>query len=235
MKNFISQIAFATTAASAAAVLGVTGSAGAVTLNFESGFADLDPVSTIIAPDGNQVTFSVGPVTTSGNGPAFIAETGAPITAFLNDDGLSQSAIIGNYFLTTDQTFNPSPYNFFIEFANPVSDLSLDLIDYELFSPESTVTLNLFSDNFSTAIASQTFPAGVGNENITNLSLTNPTGLISSASIIFENNIDTGYGIDNITFTTTSTTVPESSSTLGLLALGTLGAGSLLKRKSNIQ
>ena len=74
------------------------------TIDFESGFSDLQPVDTVLA-GGKEVTFSVGPGTAGGISPAFIAEVGAPVTGFGPNDG-GGTAIepeIGSFFLTNNE------------------------------------------------------------------------------------------------------------------------------------
>ena len=235
MKNSVTQ--FVSTAAGVAVLLlGTLETARAATMtttiDFESGFSDLQPVDTVLA-GGNQVTFGVGPGTTGGISPAFIAEVGNPVSGFNPNDG-GGTAIepeIGHFFLT-DEIQGPSNiFNHFIEFDQPVSSLSTDILDFGRLG--STVTLTAFSDLFSTAIASDTFivvPSGVPNTSLRTLFVEVPDNLIQSASIV-HSAMDRGTGIDNITFEMETVDVPEPSSMLGLLALGTLGVGSLLKCK----
>ncbi|MBP0015963.1 MAG: PEP-CTERM sorting domain-containing protein, partial [Cyanobacteria bacterium SBLK] len=92
-----------------------------------------------------------------------------------------------------------------------------------------TVTLNVFSDLFSTNIGSSTFTItpGLPDPNLETLFVNLSGNLIRSASIVHSGS-DGGTGIDNITFTRK---VPEPSSLLGLLVLGTLGLGLKSSRK----
>ena len=215
--------------------LGTLGAAQAAsittTIDFESGFSDLQPVDTVLA-GGNQVTFSVGPGTTGGISPAFIAETGGPITAFSPNDGAGTAiaADIGSFFLT-----DRGASNYFIEFDQAVSGLGVDILDFrgDGGTRGGDVTLTAFSDLFSTAISSTTFTIvnGLPDANLESLFVDVPGNLIQSASIVYSGR-DIGTGIDNITF---ETEIPEPSSVLGLLALATLGASSRLVRKQKQQ
>jgi len=77
----------------AAFVLGITGieaqQAFADVIDFESGFADLDPVTDVITAT-NTVTFGVG--SCDDQGTAFIAETGDPRTAYTPSDNIPAGA-----------------------------------------------------------------------------------------------------------------------------------------------
>lgn len=200
------------------------------TIDFESGFSDLDPVSTV-STGGTQVTFSIGPGTIGGIAPAKIAEIGAPSTGFALRDGQRTAIepLIGNFFLT-DTT--RTAYNYFMEFDQLVSSLSIDILDFRADGGGAvgdTVTLNVFSDLFSTNIGSATFTIapGLPDPNLETLFVNLSDNLIRSASIV-QSGADNGTGIDNITFTRK---VPEPSSLLGLLVLGTLGFGLKSARK----
>ena len=239
MKNSLTQLV-STAAGAAVFLLGTVGAAPAATMtttiDFESGFVDFQPVDTIVA-GGKQVTFSVGPGTTGGISPAFIAEVGAPATGFAPNDGggTAIEAEIGSFFLTDQNPEAGQFFDYFIEFDQPASSLSVDLLDFRNDGGGivgDTVTLTVFSDLFSTAIGSDTFiiTAGLPDPNLQTLFVEVPGNLIQSASIV-NSGLDGGTGIDNITFKMETVDVPESSSILGLLALGTLGVGSTLLRK----
>lgn len=227
-----SLFSFVSIAASTAVLcLGTMGAAQAgsitTTIDFESGFSELQPVDTILT-GGNQVTFSVGSGTTGGISPGFIAEVGAPVTGFWPNDGggTAIEADIGSFFLT-----DRGALNYFIEFDKTVSSLGVDILDFrgDGGTRDGDVTLTAFSDLFSTAIGSTTFTIvpGLPNPNLESLFVDVPGNLIQSASIVYSGR-DIGTGIDNITF---ETEVPEPSSVMGLLALATLGAGSTMRRK----
>ena len=207
-------------------------------IDFENGFVDLQSVSTVVTAD-NQITFSVGSGNAGGSSPAFIAEVGGNTTAFQPNDGAGTplEPLIGNFILTDD--FSPTSVlglNYFIEFENPVSRLSLDLLDYgDIPSTGQTATLTAFSDTFLTPIDSDVFTVTNApiDANLGNLLVTPSNGLIQSASVVFSRNVrilDPGTAIDNIRFDTVPTeNVPEPSSLLGLLAV--LGFGVVFRPK----
>ena len=212
--------------------LGSISAAKAATIDFEAGFSDLDPVGTVTASDGNEVTFSVGPGTTGGSSTAFITEIGAPVTALAPRDGrlTTIDSQIGNFFLSDENNGPLNSLNYFMEFADPITELSVDILDFRRDggpTPIRTVTLTTFSDSFTTVVGSAVFDItrGLPNPNLETLRVDNPNGLIRSASIVY--GVDSGTGIDNITFKT----APEPAAVVSLLALGALGAGTLLKRK----
>ncbi|MGK7926041.1 MAG: hypothetical protein AB4290_12490 [Spirulina sp.] len=200
----------------------------ATTIDFESGFSDGDSVSTVSA-GGTQVTFSVGSGTTGGSDPATIAEVGFPLTGFYPTDGQGTAieSSIGNFFLT--DTFGTA-HNYFMEFDQLVSSLSVDLLDFRAEGSivvGDTVTLNVFSDLFSTNIGSATFTitSGLPDPNLEPLLVNLSDNLIRSASII-QSGEDGGTGIDNIMFEREIKDVPDPSSLLGLFVLGTLALSS---------
>ncbi|NEQ64411.1 MAG: PEP-CTERM sorting domain-containing protein [Symploca sp. SIO2D2] len=223
-------------------------SADAAIIDFETGFQDLEPVNTLVASDGNILTFSVGSGTSGGSSPAFIAEVGLPITAFGPDDGEGTffESQIGNYVLTdfTRSSSNPS-FNYFIEFEESVSNFSVDLLDYTEVTG-SNVTVTAYSDSFITIIGSAigsptstNTTVSLGNTSLNTISL-GALGGIHSISII-GNIVDAGTAIDNISFTTEkisepSTSVPEPSTIFGTgLALGLGGFLNWSRRKKLAQ
>ncbi|MBP0022349.1 MAG: hypothetical protein J7647_32930, partial [Cyanobacteria bacterium SBLK] len=128
------------------------------TIDFESGFSDRQPVS-IVSTGGTQVTFSVGPGTAGGSSSGQIAEIGAPSTGFALRDGQGTAIepLIGNFFFTDTTS---TAHNYFMEFDRLVSSLSIDILDFRVDGGGAvgdTVTLNVFSDLFSTNIGSSTF------------------------------------------------------------------------------
>jgi len=176
------------------------------TIDFEA-FANLTalgPVTTVT----NTVTFSV-----TGGGTAFVADVGAPVTAFVSLD-TPATAVAGARFLT-DETAGPSAaLDYFMTFASPVLNLSLDLYDYRVDGGPSagdTATLNVFSDaSFTTLVGSSVFTIPVLNPvdgNVENLSVPSPSAPILSASVVFMAG-DVGTGIDNVTFTTATAVAP---------------------------
>jgi len=189
----------------AAFVLGVSGieaqQAFADLIDFETGFADSDPVTAVVTAT-NVVTFGVEPC--GAPGTAFIAETGTPTTAYVPTDDIPTGAS-GSFFLT-DETAGPSTsLDYCISFATPVNNLSVDLYDYRTDGGASVgdvATLTVF-DAGGSPVGSVTFTitAGLPDPNLATLSIQSPTGLISSAELSFSVS-DKGTGIDNIDFTT---------------------------------
>ncbi|PNW37120.1 UNVERIFIED_CONTAM: hypothetical protein BEN50_01980 [Euhalothece sp. KZN 001] len=168
-------------------------------IDFEN-FSDLQEINTVSVP-GNEVTFTTG--TTTGTNPAYIAGVGDPVTGFGPDDGAGTpiESQIGDFFLTTQNVTDRNRKNYFIEFDQPVENLSIDALDF-LIAGER-ITLTVFSESFSTAVGSDTFtiPSSAPNPNLETLSVANPSASIRSASLILTgDDIDTG--IDNITFDT---------------------------------
>lgn len=191
--------------------------AHAGTINFESGFADLDPVSAVVLPGENTVTFSVG---SKGAGPAYIAAVGGPETAFAPDD-MTVGGRAGGYFLT-DETAGPSvALDYFMEFAAPIELLSLHVYDFrgDGGAPVgSTVTLTLY-DAFDAVVGTDSFtiPALLEEGNVIDLTVV-PGANAMWAALTFDAG-DIGIGVDNITIRT----VPEPSAAaclLGAVALG---------------
>ena len=125
---------FAACGLSAWAMLVCTGTAKADLIDFETGFSGLEAVGTIVTPS-NAVTFSVGSSTIGpGAGPGFVAGVGdLPGVAFDGTAGIDSvitPSVAGSYFLTDE--FLPAPsneleLNYFLEFATPVTSISLNL------------------------------------------------------------------------------------------------------------
>jgi hypothetical protein len=123
--------------------------------------------------------------------------------------------------------------NYFLSFAVPIMNLSLDLYDFRDGGAQrgDTATLTLFSDLFTTPVAVASFmipllPAPLPPDgNIVNLAAATGVFNVFSASLVFSGP-DLGTGIDNVTFTS----APEPWSIL-LLGSGMLGMGGALRRR----
>lgn len=116
----------------------------AALIDFETGFADLDPVGAVVVL-GIVVTFSVGP-NSGPTGTGLIAQVGVPETAFVPND--TPAGGLGGAFFLTDERAGPNlALDYFIDFSVPVSDLSLDFYDYRVDGGPSagdTATLNVY-------------------------------------------------------------------------------------------
>ena len=182
-------------------------------IDFESGFADLQPVG-VVATATNTVTFSI-----TGGGTAFIAMIGNPTTGFAPADSPA-GAVGGNYFLS-DEADVPLDVaaSYFMSFAVPVESLSLHLYDFrgDGGAPVGSVaTLSLWADAAMTILVgstSFTSVAGMPDGSATLLSIPSVSSGAVAASLTFSAG-DVGTGIDNINFSN----VPEPSA---FLLLGT--------------
>jgi hypothetical protein len=191
--------------------------AGMTTIDFE-GLGDVTPITSIAVP-GNVVTFSIvhptGAVT-----PAYTAQVGGPVTAFVPNDAPAGMQS-GTYL--TDETAGPKlTGDYRMQFARPVSSLSLDLYDYRVDGGPSVgdqAILTVYSDLFGTAIGTAVFTIPAANPidgNIEHLAVTLGSFDIMSAALTFTG-ADVGTGIDNVSFAT----VPAP----GAFVLGSLGMG----------
>lgn len=204
-----------------------SGVATAAIVDFEGGFADLDPVGAVVVP-GNTVTFSVGPIGGAPTGPGFIAAVGNPATSFIPAD--TPAAVVAGSFLLSDEASTPLTLalDYFIDFANPVADLALDLFDFRGdggASIGSSATLNGYADAARTIlVGSNTFtvpsPQPV-EANVVNLSIATPSAPIVAAHLTFSE-ADVGTGIDNISFGTIPE--PTTCAVWSLLVLSLTGA-----------
>ncbi len=193
---------------------------GASVIDFEN-FADGDALGIVTLSD-NAVRFSVGGA--SPTGLAYVAQVGPPTTAFVPND-TPALASLGSYVLTDEPSGPSLALNYFMDFLNPVTGLSLNLIDFRSDGGAGvghTATLNVYSDLGRTNLVGQsvfTITSGLVDGNVETLGVVNPKGgAIRSAALIFSTG-DVGTGIDNIRFVT----VPlPSAAWAGMVMLGAL-------------
>lgn len=187
-------------------------------IDFESGFAETDIVSTINTGD-NVVTFVTGtgsPLPTTYR----IAERGSPREAFVPDD-LPDPDIAGDFFLTDEEVMGDGslngPGNYGMSFATPILSLSLLTMDYRADGGGAvgdTVTLNLFTASDFTGLVASDFFTITGAEVdgiVTALSVVSDMPVRSA--MLTHSGRDVGTAIDNIRFES----VPEPGSVVSLL------------------
>ncbi len=211
----------------------LTCSLSATTIDFEA-FANGTALGAVPVA-GNTVTFATGAGATPGATTGYVVEVGGPVTGFQPLD--SPAGGLGGARFLTDELIAPGnlptlALNYFLSFAAPIKNLSLDLYDYRDGGAHSghTAVLTLFSDLFTTPVASfmYSIPAILPVDgNVVNLAAATGSFNVFSASLVFSGP-DVGTGIDNITFTS----APEPWSIL-LLGSGMLGMGGALRRRAS--
>ena len=202
-------------------VLGILGPVQADLIDFESGFSDRQAVTQVITPT-NAVYFR-SRVGRRDQSSLFIAEVGLPTTAFVARDTPADLNVSGRYFLTDEPNGPWARFPYYMSFARPVQNLSLNLYDYRIDGGPwigDTVTLRVF-DQGNNLVGTDVYTIGLPNPvngNIILLSIMDPSAPIQSAFLDFSGRGDVGTGIDNISFST----VPLPSSLL-LMGFGLLG------------
>lgn len=208
---------------------GSSAQAGTTIIDFES-FGDVVPVTSVVVP-GNVVTFSIIHPT-GGTTPAYTAQTGAPMTAFVVGSTPDTPVGVTGTYLTDERAGPNLTGDYRMQFANPISSLSLDLYDYRVDGGPGIgdrAILTVYSDsNWTSPIGSDIFTIPNPNPvdgNIEHLSVALGSYNILSADLTFvdgplDGNLsgrDVGTGIDNIAITT----IPAP----GAMILGALGTG----------
>lgn len=212
--------------------------AHALTLvDFETGFTSGQRVGVVDTGD-NQVTFQLGTNGTP-NQDAFIATPGGTFPAFGAVNAGAINTLLspadrtraGDFFLTDINSPN-SAADYFISFEQAVSNVSIDLLDFDALTfngGPGQYTVSIFSDDFTTVLDS--FSAG-----------SSPDGIIDTISFDNFDNVrsllvsfttpdgrgDTGTAIDNLTFETAATNVPTPATILP--SLFAMGLASVRKR-----
>lgn len=164
-------------------------------VDFEFDMRDNQFLYSISTPT-NHLTFEVD----EGHAPT-IARVGGPITAFVpNDTPVGGNP--GEYFLSNGSASVRGQY--FIVFANPISNLSLDLYDYANTTGQGRLSLFENAD-FTGLVGLDEFAPLDLDGGVIETSAEVAEGFVArSASITFTVG-DPGNGIDNISFST----VPE--------------------------
>lgn len=216
---------------------GSSAQAGTTVIDFES-FGDVVPVTSVVVP-GNVVTFSIIHPT-GGTTPAYTAKVGGSTTAFVPND--MPFGMQSGTFLTDERAGPNLTGDYRMQFANPISSLSLDLYDYRVDGGPGIgdrAILTVYSDsNWTSPIGSDIFTIPSPNPvdgNIEHLSVTLGSYNILSADLTFVDGpldanlsgTDVGTGIDNIAINT----IPAPGAIL-LGALGTGIVGVFRRRKS---
>ena len=128
-----------------------------------------------------------------------IARVGGPTTAFVPNDS-PVGGFPGDYFLS-DGSSSVS-HNYFLRFDKSVSDLSLDLYDFE--ASGRTAILSVYADDgYSDLITESTTGGSPIDGGVVNIGVSDSPRPIRTARLRF-NIGDNGTGIDNIEFTTIS-------------------------------
>jgi hypothetical protein len=184
-------------------------------IDFEdySAGAYLGPVSTAT----NEVTFW-SRIHTNGDG-MFAAKTVATQPG--------DPPILGSVYLV-DQNPQSNQEDYFIQFENPVTNISLDFFDYDDGGLTDWAILTAFSNSDYTGSVSSVSVHPQGDKSIINMLIPDTSSPVLSLSLEFDPlNNDHSTGIDNLSFTT----VPIPSTIL-LLGSGLAGLAAARRRRS---
>jgi PEP-CTERM motif len=208
--------------------LGTTGAVDAAVLTFDNVIRGVSTYSFDGDGDGiNDVILSTTDISgfnTAGPGAnmSYVREPGLEGTSLLPID------------LRVDFLVGAENYIKFGFALNSYSESSLSFASFKVYDQNN----NLLASDFEYGL--YTYPNGTNRSNF-------PEGVIETrftgvaAYALFDFSSDFGphgrYLIDNFegTYGSTKVAVPEPASTLGLLALGAMGVGSMLKRKQQKQ
>lgn len=196
-------------------------------IDFESsGYVEGSSVGTVVT-DTNQVTFWQSVNSTGGVFSSNIAEVGGT-TEYAFRTKIGQTTYYdtpiggspGAYFLT-DRNYQANQENYFIQFASPVTSLSLDLYDFD--NGSGTAVLTGFSGTTWTgSVGTYSVSSPPGDGSVVNMYVTNPSDHILSASLTWiGGSIDDETGIDNIAFNTVP--IPGAIWLMGFGLIGIIG------------
>lgn len=196
-------------------------------IDFEnSGYSEGSNVGAVVT-ETNVVTFFQSKNTSGGVFNCKIAEVGgsSAYAFFTNIGGSRQNDTPaggdpGLYFLT-DTNIQANAENYFIQFQSPVDRISLDLYDYDNGSGQAVLTA-YSGATWTGSVGNYIVATPQGDGSVVNLSVTNPSGPILSASLTWiGGSIDDETGIDNIAFNTVP--LPAGIWFLGAGLAGVLG------------
>lgn len=199
----------------------LVGEDGRVLLDFETGYEDLQEVGTI-SVSGVDVTIG----TLSPSGVAYIAEVGGSTTSFAPSD--RPAGGVGGRFSVSDEADRLSDsFDFFVDFSQSVSDVTLDAYDFRADGggrTGETVSLNAY-DSMNQLIGSDVYTI-TGRESDGNVIAFGVEADGIRRVELVHSGSDVGAGIDNIGFAIAVAAAPEPAewAMLGLGALTLLAA-----------
>ncbi len=204
-------------------------------VDFETGYLDIDPVSSIITSH-NTIGVGVGH-SSALTSDAYIAKAGGPTTAYVPGDAIPAGHNGGSYFLTDEKNGPSATFNYYFNFAKGIDGFGLDLYDYRNDGGPSigdSVTLSLF-DATNTIIASlsKTILPGTPDPNLFQFDISLGFGLAYSAALEF-GAADVGTGVDNLRIHTARVSEPASAFVFGLGVFGLIVARRTRNNKSKV-